>query len=400
MRVIPVNPPYASAATIAHAGRPGVVTAVGVFSIILSIVQVISAFGWLGFAFTSMLTVQVQQQQQAAMNVAAYTVQPGADTAPKGLPESTARIATQGFVRRHALPEKRQAHVRTLLMRQGLELLPFAADSTLTPQRVAAQVTDSGPMGDTADFYEIGQGRMEVTDQQAIFRRTDGKVFRSTDAVVDRAFSEVQITQAIAQLSWNIDDQPSPAQVEAIRVKLRDPTQTILAPGEIPNLGGKLTDGTFWMLTSGGQIRITPAGEVQLLSTTAPIPGTNPASGRKISTFWAGLTLLDAGVTGLLAVPLLIAGIFILRGRPVGRKMHLLWAWIKLPFALLGAVVCGFSVAEWMGALTPTSGSPPPIMASAWTTGVVTGIASALYPVILLVVLTRERVRKYFEGVV
>ncbi len=401
MRVIPVNPPYATALSNASAGRPGVVTAVGVVSIVLAIVQAISAFGWLGFAFTSMVTAQVQQRQTAMMNMGAYAVQPGVDAAPKGFPEPVARAVVQGLVRRHALSGTRQSHVRKLLMQQGRELLPFVEDATVSSQRIAAQVSDCGPMGGSSDYYEVGQGRLEVTDQQAIFRRTDGKVFRSNDAVVDRALTEAQITQAITQLQWVVNGNPSQVQIDAIRAKLRDPAQAVLTPGESPGTGGILSDKTLWFITSAGQVRVTPAGEIQTLNFNAPIPGTNPFSGKPISTFWAGLTMLDAAVTGLLAVPLLIAGILILRGRPIGRRMHFWWAWLKMPLAILGAMVCGFAVAEWMGALTSAPGAAPPSSAAGgWTTAVSTGTLGVVYPVVLLIVLTRQRVRRYFEGVI
>ena len=156
-------------------------------------------------------------------------------------------------------------------------------------------------------------------------------------------------------------------QTNALRAKLRDPTQNILRPNEIVQFAGMTDDGTWWFVTSTNQVRIDSAGTLSELNLKTPMPGMNPVSGQPISTRWAGLAMLDSAVTGVLAIPLLIAGIILLRGRPFGRKMHLWWAWLKLPLALLGAMVCGFAVGEWMSLMTATTpGNPPPIAMGGW----------------------------------
>lgn len=401
MRVIPVTASYAAPAARSLENRPALLAALGVISIVLAIAQGISALAWMGFSFGSVVTAHQLSRRAALAPVIANApvrTEP-ADVAPDGLPDNQVHISLAGLLRKHPMSMKRQEHVRRLLRHRGRKVLPFAENASLSAARVAAQVTASGSLAGSADFYEFGRGRLEVNDLHAVFRADNGEVYRSSDAVVDRALSEDEIAQVKRALISLTGRKVSPAQFTALEIALRDPSQRLLQRSETPALAGRVHDGTIWMITSGGQIRLSVDGKITQLSATAPLPGTNPATGRQISSFWAGMALLDVLLTGVLAVMLLIAAIFLLRGRPVGRRMHVWWAWIKLPLALLGSVVCGLAVTEWSG-MTMDRATSSQIALTGWVTGLLLAVGGALYPLVVLVAMNRPRIRAYFDSVV
>ena len=100
--------------------------------------------------------------------------------------------------------------------------------------------------------------------------------------------------------------------------------------------------------------------------------------------------------SGLLAILLLVAGIMFLRGRPTGIKLHRIWAWIKLPLAIGGAIWFGLTIREWQFA---SAANPSSVGAASLLAGVGLGLLSLAWPVIVLVVMRARSVREHFANV-
>jgi hypothetical protein len=103
----------------------------------------------------------------------------------------------------------------------------------------------------------------------------------------------------------------------------------------------------------------------------------------------------DAIVSTLLAVLLLVAAVGLLNYRRLGRTLHFVWAWVKLPLAL-GAAAAYF----W---LTMNATLQLPRGATPWTHFVLlrlpflASLLVALYAIAVLVLLSLPHVRRYFR---
>jgi hypothetical protein len=109
----------------------------------------------------------------------------------------------------------------------------------------------------------------------------------------------------------------------------------------------------------------------------------------------------------LLAIYLLVTGILTLRGSRAGGRLHLIYALIKIPLVVLGAYLWWQLESQFLGVLSTvaanTTGVRPPPVTSASASVLsahVTWIAilAAVYPIVLLVLLSSRTVRDYFRG--
>lgn len=105
----------------------------------------------------------------------------------------------------------------------------------------------------------------------------------------------------------------------------------------------------------------------------------------------------------LVAVPLNLAlgaaGIAILKRRPWGRRVSLLWAVLQIPLAIVSALLTLFTVIPAMEAAMPSRGGPPePVMRAISVISAGGGLFFSLaYPLVLLLLLNRAGFRRQFE---
>ena len=401
MPVIPVMPAYPPIAP----ARPGAVSAVGVISIIVAALGMIMGIVTAGFAVTAVVTAMAQRVTASQHDAVRYPLIPEAQlSAPDAVDDQRAGMIVDAFTRTRPLTPTRQKHVRSLARMHGKQLFSFDVKN-VTVLRAKSNITDSGPVllsqGKTGDFYITGAGRLEVSDASAIFRPDNGQAVRSGDVAVDRSLSEPDIANVLSDIESRGSLTINPAPRATVLRLLRDPDQSIIGSPTSVQYAGGLSGAGLWFVTDKSQVRLTAAGTETLLSLNAPIPGTNPLSGRPIRTIWSQLLLLEAGASTLLAVLLLIGGIFLLRGRPVGRKLITIWSLIKLPITVAGAAILGFTVFEWVAVFQAQSAAtPPPAGVWAWSTALTIGVGAILWPIIALVVLNRQSVKAYFSDVV
>jgi hypothetical protein len=109
---------------------------------------------------------------------------------------------------------------------------------------------------------------------------------------------------------------------------------------------------------------------------------------------------IDAVLSVLLAVLLLVAGILVFRRSPASRRLHRIYAWAKLPLALAGAVGVGWMFDSFMTAFAPRPppGQPgPSMMFWTWTIGAT--VLSCAYSIGLLIALRSRTVRAYYNSI-
>lgn len=402
MNVIPVTPSYAQSSV---ASRPGAVTAIGVISIILASIALITNVVSGIFGLTSITTTKVQQIVVNRQDVDRYPlVAPQSASAPDAMSDEEAFTVAAGLSRVKLLTPARMEHVKTLARVHGKTMFPFTSGN-VSAARVAGNVSDSGEVlgggGARTNYYVLGEGRLEVSDTQATFRADDGKTYRSTDPPQDNSISEPSIDAMLRSLAPS-GAPPNAAQKLTIQKLLRDPQQLIVEgdSGAQVVFAGPLKDGGIWFSTPVAQVRLDNAGKATLLSAGAPEPGTNALTGRKLTTKWANLLMLESLLSGLLAILLLIGAIFLVRGRPIGRKLCTVWALIKFPLVIAGAIFLGMAISEWLAAITSDSSTPPsPSIAPVVIAGL-HGVVGLVWATIVLIALTRASVRDYFKNVV
>jgi hypothetical protein len=406
MQVLPVTPSYQSFPQ--YPQRPGVVTAMGVIGIVVSILSMLSAPGIAMFAATSLLTIQFQRQIGPAGDAMMYPLIP--DTvvisAPDGVDAQRASFVVDALNSTRPLTPTRANHIRSLAMLHGKKLFPFGAEG-MTVLRMKANVTESGPVlagvGRTGDYYVTGTGRIEVTDQSAIFRPDDGPTVRSGDVIADRSLSEEQIdallqrTEAMGRLSLTA------AQASTIRRLLRDPQQSVItrrdesANSIAPDFyaAGPMQDNGVWFRTDKSQVRITADGTETLLNAIAPMPGTNPMTGQPAQSIWSQMVLVFQCISLGLAITMLVWAIGLLRGKPSARRLAVIWAILKLPVVVVGSVMLGLMVAEWFGMFRGAPGSNVSPQGAGWAVAITGGLIGLVWPIMVLVLANRRSVKDW-----
>jgi hypothetical protein len=215
---------------------------------------------------------------------------------------------------------------------------------------------------------------------------------------------EVQavVQQAQAQAKLNNGTGLLQAQVAALQTLLSAPTQQLVTPGAsqgaVVAYSADAGGNASLFFSDGAVVVIGPQGNVvsQVFTPSAGFP-----PGFSINPWAVPLFIATAVLSVGLAVFLLVAAIFVLRDSHRGRRLHLVYAGIKIPAALGGGFAIGFvayQIATLMTAASPSLGSLPNPTRYALLFG---GIAAALgcaYPVALLVALNTRKVRAYYHS--
>jgi hypothetical protein len=372
-------------------GRPGLVTAMGVMSVILACVGGIAGLISLFLSF-GMIMAATASRQLASMPMPTIVpptapsypaTAPGAvdggDAAatPSGvvtiggievsapdsedaLSEPQRRVVLTTLTRIRALDEARQKHLELLLSVAGRRVMPIATSPGLTMQKVRANITEHGTLpsargGAGPDYFLVGTGRLECYDDHAVFR-PDG----STDVV--SASATAQSTDDSAA-----DDGTGSS----------SSARSGVSPGRFSFRRGPTTT---W---SGPVIQISPAAAGAMLITQA------------------------AGVA--LAIYLLVIGILVLRDVRAGWKLHWWYVALKIPLVIVSLAASWY---VWQGFRTsintflaanppPGAARPPPVPLGGIMGGWLTFFAALAlaYPIALIFVLNSRTVRDYYGSV-
>lgn len=300
--------------------RPGILVAVGIISIVVGSLGILSGCGGI---FTAIFMTSMPRAMAAV--AAANQANAGAGyTIPAQMEQTQRQIVTTAMSQRQALTTKRQELLDLLLQRAGDDMFPFTGQN-ITPASVAGSITNAGQFpdaGGNTDFFVLANGRVEIGDEFAVFSPA------GAGQSVRVAASELVATPPTAT--------PMPA-----------PATVAFAAGPIP------TDGA--------------------------------------------VTYAITSVVGiLLAIYLLISGIVVLRSTRRGRGLHLTYAVLKVPAAIVTGVAYMKMMMQANAAMAPAG-----VVAPAVGMGVLMALwiaIACLYPIALLIVMNTHTVKDYYRN--
>jgi len=337
--------------------------------------------------------------------------------APRGMSSRERQAVIRGLAARRVLNDARRRQIHALLADRGRDVFKLAGGA-LTAEAVRANVSDAGYLpggvnGTGLDYFVLGQGRLEVGDDRATFwPNGGGETIRVANGALADPEAQGALTagqvQAVVDRVQSMAGGPlNQAQIDAVAESLQTAGQKLVKPsGSNAGVVGQVSaaarnaDGSVSVMF--GVTALTFAAD----GTTLPGWGASTAAtGAAVPKLGGGglaLVVLDPLVSLALAGFLLTAGVFVLRQQPVGRRLHVAYALLKIPAALLS----GFAVyLLWGRVVAGFNASTPGASASDGDTGVlvaaiVVGVVGCIYPVILLLVMRMRSVRQYFDATV
>lgn len=439
--------------------RPGLITAVAVMSIVIAslsgLASLVSGLQAAGYYMMSIMTSSAAAAQARTKTVTMTTVAGPARVRQPGQAGGVIEVGPQGM----AAPQ-RQAAVAALTKRQPLTpASKRQLDAILTAAGNAIgvdEVTDAGMMPQTAKgdppqaYFVTRAGRLEVSHDRATFFPSNGsQIIRasapppgpgdvaadgaaigepaaeeSVDAAVDAdsgaeaavgaptsgpstgpaatlpvsaALSAAE-AQAVVQQAQSLSGNTlNAAQVATLQSLLTGVGQQLVQPGASQGavvLAFTQADGSAVMqFADGGSLTIGANGNVMSMVAAPMIPTFT-------FTPWAiGLQLVVAIASLGLAVFLLVTGIMTLRQSPRGRRLHLIYACIKIPLAIAAGVASAQVARDFAAAMAAIPGGAAAAGAGGWSlfSGVIPVVLGCAYPIALLVVLNLKPVREYYR---
>jgi hypothetical protein len=410
-------------------GRPGLVTAIGILSIVMGSWGLLASgcASFYAIVLTAVsgtasraMTVPTPGGQATVVDVTASGVEDvevadafDPQTGQRRMAAERRKLTLEAMESVHPLSESRRALLDGLLARSGGEM--FTATAGQTGDDIKATISASGRVGSNpqdaaaADYYVIGIGRIEVDDAKASFYPQDGRPpTRATaeDVTVGDtgpgglSDSQVQAILAIAQ-QLRKPGTLTAQQLATLQTALEAEGQQYVAPsptlsGATAQLmgvadvgaGGVLVQFNQGMMQIDKQGKITSSFNYNSFGGAGPMAGLGPTFGRLML-----LTAVGAVIGLALAVLLLAAGIVTLTQSQLGRRLHLIYAWVKIPVAMVTAVASAWAVQGYFAAMP--GGSPGPVTLVMMVGAILLGCA---YPVALLIVYRTKTMREYYAG--
>ena len=392
---------------IHYAGRPGILTAVGVTSIVIASFSLLVDFG--SFVFATGISRFATSQAIVAMPVAVPPVATRSEyVGPQGLSSAQRQAVIAGLSQGRRLSDARQKQLDDLLADVGQDVIRLSPDN-LTADRVATYVTDvqqiPGSTGESPDdLFILGSGRLQLSDHSAVFfpdnspspiRSGGGSYSDSSGSHLasEQIAAVVERSQALCNHAMN------DAQLRAFEAALEAPQQMLITPSpSVTQTAGQvlsvqsLGDGTVAVTTktssmSFGQTGQNFPGVMPLGAMGAPWNGPRVTVNPRDAT----LMLLDSLLCFLAAGLLLASGIVALRNSPACRWMHLAYAAGKTVIVALSCYVL-YSVAVQLDAKSGDAQST----ALAWM--LIVGAPGIFYPAILVFAMNAKSVREFLDA--
>jgi hypothetical protein len=356
-----------------HEARPGIITAMGVMSIILgsigalmSLSSIFSTFVFLAMART---TIPMPPPTPGPMNVTVNSPTGGgggspggsvmvggipttADTSDDTMPEAQRQIVIDTLGSMSNIDEQRQQQLDLLLSVSGQKVFPFG--DRITRDLIRRNVTERGTLppspngGAGATYFLIGTGRLELYDDHAVFR-PDG-------------------SSAVVSATTN----PSSADADS------GDGSSASASSNAPRPLG---------------VRARRSGAVVGTARTVKFNMNKPAMVVTIIT-----SILSCG----LAIYLLVIGIMVMRDSLAGRKLHWIYVGLKIPLVIASAIAAAVMWSSFGNAIAANAGPgappPPAFMGSFMAIGAIFGSLFGLaYPVGLIFVLMSRTAKQYYS---
>jgi hypothetical protein len=217
----------------------------------------------------------------------------------------------------------------------------------------------------------------------------------STTALAVGALSPAESLSVIQQAQSVGSNALNTAQVNALQALLGAPGQQLVQPGgaqgAVVSVYPQPNGMVSVQFSDGGSVMLGPLGNVVSMITAPVMPmlNFNPV---------ALVVSLVATVVSLgLAVFLLVSGIVTLGQSPRGRRLHLVYAWIKIPLEIVACIATAWVARDLMASINAGgAGGVTPTLSWGLITAVIPALLGLAYPVGLLIAFNTRSMRDYY----
>jgi hypothetical protein len=375
--------PYTQPATNV---RPGLVTAMGVASLIIGVIAM------LGGAFTTLISLSFFIASTAGPRTAAFIDPMG----PNGYDRSDRRTIVQAMNFKQKMNSAQRGQLDFFIADVGKLYVPAVPITSPTNDPVAdwgtANVVASGPNVEGGEWFDLPMGKLTVTDKSASIQLSDGKTI-SRSTLRTGANPAVLTPQEVGAVVNRIQEMNTttpltPLEVSALTSILQSNTGPLFGtPRDMPALLGQIssvvnTGGTTYVtFQNGGVVTVSSGGA------TVTAGGINTPNGPfKLASAPAAIVVIENILSVGLSIYLLVIGILTLRNSPAGAKLHKVYAWLKLLLAVTGA-----GGLFWL--ILGSGGTAP----WAWVSGIMVLVIGIIYPIVLLLILPTKSMREWYS---
>lgn len=390
---LPVAPldvlPYTEPAT--HT-RPGVIGAMGVASIVIGGLAI--AWG----LFASFMSFGLYLAAVGFGSQANVIFDPAG---PNGFDTTDRTVITRALALQQPLTQGQKDQLDWFLADIGtvyLAPVTWQASGDVAVDYGNANVTGSGTdVEGGAAHFEVPMGRLTVTESAVSIALKDGTtITRSRTRQMPNPADPSQLSaEEIAAVVNRVQERNSGAPLSAgQKAALAGEIQTHAAgligtPADLPELLAQVRNvqnmgGPVYVYFHRGSVYL-PASGPAVTTVTGPNP--NRAGVPDMKPVPSVLLIIACVMSTVLAVYLLVIGILTLRNSPMGRRLHKIYAWLKL-------VVTAMATASLVWLIMAAGGKPE------WAAlaGFALLLTGAVYPIILLCVLAMRSVRNWYTA--
>jgi len=416
-------------------GRPGIITAIGVMCIVVACLSGITSFGSgvYSFGFFMLSRMSTIATRSAAISSASVSTAQTASL-PGPLSAGDVGVAVNSLKSKLSLDGPLVRELDRLLRLHGREVLGGDDDTPLTAAIVDGLVQASGTFPSVAHSpaqFQTPQGVVVVYPDHASFTATHGSVTISTSArhhfdersavstntldshtpsglsyhlTSTATLSSAQVATVVAAVT-SINTTLNGSQLASLQKELAKPNQILVtpaaaAPGGRPVISSFAPQGgnAVIMFDTGSQLVLGPTGQV--ISSGPPAFPKFNISGPLVVTLIA-----DAIGSIALAIYLLVIGIQVFRASFRGQRLLKIYAWLKIPLALVagtGLSLLGYQFAKGITVMAPYAGSAAstaPMTAGFVIWGCIVAALGLAFPIGLLIALHSRTVKDYYNAV-
>lgn len=388
--------------------RPGILSAVGVASIIIASISIIVDF--LSVSFANVLASLALMAPPAPVNAAPASpmaMQGHVEyVGPQGLSSAQRLIVINGLSQAHPISAARQKQLDGLLADVGQSVIQLSADN-LTADRVATYVTDvreipSASGGEPDEMFTLGSGRLQVSDDNAVFfpQNSPSPIRSGGGSYMDSTGTHLateQIAAVVDRVQSLCNQSINSAQVSALEAELESTSQTMITPSmSVTQAAAQVTgvqtlvDGTIAVTTKSGSTSFAPTGQTfpGIVAIGALQPPWMRGGGRV--RHGEATILMLAGLLSLASAGLLLAcGVMTMRNSPLSRWMHLGYAIAKILIVMLSCCAV-YTIAKALAA-----GSADARTTALWW--MLSAGVGGIYPIVLLFAMNMKSVRGFLS---
>lgn len=413
-------------AHVARVTRPGVITAIGVTSIVVGSLSILAnvytalslfVFSVVGPAANAMAAgaggmggpfpagqAAPAAPAPSAQSANAVVVEAG------GMEADARRAAAAALTELQFLSAGRLAQLDVLLAKSGRDIFPLD-ETPASPGAITKLVQAHGtspsvdPNSTGSTYFRTPRGRMELYDDRAVFYPLRGAdvVRTSTLTTTNPGLTPQQVQSVVQQAQATSGNALNPPQVAALTNLVSREGQQFVSPLTVQTAvrAAMVTgDGSVVVTFPNGVATFGPQGQTS--SATGPNAAAPPFARPRINGAAMALASFATLATSALAIYLFVIGITTLRQSSRGRKTHLIYAVLKIPVTILGAAAAWWLTASFAEASLAALGPGAP-MAGSFSDNigqqqVILGVLGLIYPIVLLIVLQAKSVKDYYDS--